>query len=301
MKLVDEAARRRLVERFGPRAVGWCDNLPALVERLGQRWGVETVRAVSNGNTACVFVCKRRGGEAAVLKLSPDRALVAAEASALRAFGASGRVPEVLRFDGEVGALLMEAVAPGTMLADEGAEVRQEGIVALVRALHVAPDENAMAGFPPLVELVEFFFGFWGSQSRKPEAAAIPRGLLERSLATACELAARLGPRVLLHGDLHPRNVLDGGSGRGYVAIDPRACVGDPAFDLIDWVFRGGGDKAALVRRAERLADGAGLDPESLRRWCGCTAVLDAVSRLVRGDRSTEAVPSPLALADAEF
>ena len=301
MELVDEAARRRLVERFGPRAIGWCDDLPTLVERLGRRWGVEPVRAVSNGNTACVFVCEGRGGEAAVLKLSPDRALLAAEASALRAFGASGRVPEVLGFDGEMGALLMEAVAPGTMLADEGAEVRQEEIAALVRALHAAPDEDAMAGFPPLIELVEFFFGFWGAQSRKPEAAAVPRGLLERSLAAARDLALRPGPGVLLHGDLHPRNVLRGGPERGYVAIDPRACVGDPAFDLIDWVFRGGGDEAALARRAERLADGAGLDPESLRRWCGCTAVLDAVSRLVRGDRSTEAVPSLLALAEAEL
>ena len=302
VELVDEAARRRLAERFGPRAVGWCYELPALVERLGRRWGVEVVRSVSNGNTACVFVCGRRGGGDAVLKLSPDRDLLVVEASALRAFGASGRVPEVLGFDGEAGALLMEAVAPGTMLADEGTEVRPEGVVALVRALHDAPDEDVVAGFPPLIELVEFFFRFWGGQSRKPEVAdAVPRGLLERSLAAARELALRPGPKVLLHGDLHPRNVLDGGPERGYVAIDPRACVGDPAFDLIDWVFRGGGDEAALARRAERLAAEAVVDPASLRRWCACTAVLDAISRLVRGDRSGEAVPSLLALADAEL
>ena len=85
------------------------------------------------------------------------------------------------------------------------------------------------------------------------------------------------------------------------MSIDPRARVGDPAFDLIDWVFWGGGDEAALARRAERLAAEAGVDPGSLRRWCGCMAVLDATSRLVRGDRSTEAVPSLLALADAEL
>ena len=117
MELVDAAARRRLVERFGPRAVGWCDELPARVERLGRWWGFEIVRPVSNGNTACVFVCGRRGGGDAVLKLSPDRTLMAAEASALRAFGASGRVPKVLEFNEESGAILMEAVAPGTMLA----------------------------------------------------------------------------------------------------------------------------------------------------------------------------------------
>ena len=212
MGLVDAAARRRLMERFGPRAVGWCGELPALVERLGRRWSFEIVRPVSNGNTACLFVCERRGGEAAVLKLSPDRALMAAEASALAAWSASGRVPEVLEFDEEGGALLMDAIAPDTMLADDGAAVRPEGIVALVRALHAAPNEEAVLGFPPLIGLVEFFFGFWGGQSLKPEAAAaVPRGLIERSLAAARKLAARPSPKVLLHGDLHPRNVLDGG------------------------------------------------------------------------------------------
>lgn len=159
-----------------------------------------------------------------------------------------------------------------------------------------------MTGFPPLVSVVEFFFAFWGEQARKPEAAAvIPRDLLERSLATARELAALPGPKVLLHGDLHPRNVLDGGAERGYVAIDPRACVGDPAFDLIDWVFFGGGDAGVLVSRAERLAAEAGVDPESLRRWCACTAVLLAISKLVRGNRSVGHVPALLELAEAEI
>lgn len=33
---------------------------------------------------------------------------------------------------------------------------------------------------------------------------------------------------VLLHGDLHPGNVLDGGAERGLMATGPKACVGDP-------------------------------------------------------------------------
>ncbi|OUC96640.1 hypothetical protein CA984_14275 [Streptosporangium minutum] len=44
------------------------------------------------------------------------------------------------------------------------------------------------------------------------------------------------GPAGLVHGDLHPGNVLDGGP-RGLVVIDPRPCVGDPAFDAVDWVL----------------------------------------------------------------
>jgi streptomycin 6-kinase len=41
---------------------------------------------------------------------------------------------------------------------------------------------------------------------------------------------------VLLHGDLHLGNVLDGGPSRGLVAIDPKACLGDPCFDAVDYV-----------------------------------------------------------------
>nr|WP_225882432.1 aminoglycoside phosphotransferase family protein [Streptomyces aureocirculatus] len=37
----------------------------------------------------------------------------------------------------------------------------------------------------------------------------------------------------LLHGDLHLGNVLDGGQ-RGLMAIDPKACAGDPCFDAVD-------------------------------------------------------------------
>ena len=299
-KVIDAATRARLLERFGPRAIGWCEGLPARLDRLARNWGLRVVRPVSNGNTACVFVCERTGGKAddVVLKLSPDRSLVKDEASALAAWRASGRVPRVLGFDGESGALLMELIRPGTMLGDgPAAAARLAEVAGLVRELHA--DGEAGAGFPPLAGLVEFFFAFWGEQLRKPQAASVvPRELFEVSLATARELSARPGRRVLLHGDLHPRNVLDGGPERGLVAIDPRACVGDPAFDLIDWVFRGGDDDdGGLARRAGWLAEEAGVDAESLRRWCGCTAVLEAIRRLVREGDSPDAVHPLLAFA----
>ena len=122
VELIDAATRARLLERFGPRAVGWCQGLPARINRLARTWGLRVVRPVSNGNTACVFVCERTGYEAhyVVLKLSPDRSLVKDEASALAAWRNSGRVPRVLGFDGEGGALLMELIRPGTMLGDGG-------------------------------------------------------------------------------------------------------------------------------------------------------------------------------------
>ena len=239
-------------------------------------------------------------GEAVVLKLSPDRSLIVAEAATLDVWRASGRVPELFEFNDDSGALLMEALRPGTALTSGMKKSRLSEVVGLVRVLHAGADEAVLAGFPPLIERVEFIFEFWGKRLRKPEVAAvIPQDLPERSLATARELATRPGLRVLLHGDLHLRNVLDGGFDRGLVAIDPRACVGDPAFDLIDWVFADGG-VTTIARRVGRLAEETAVDPASLWRWCERTAVLDATRLLTRGDGSADAVRSLLAFVENE-
>lgn len=93
----------------------------------------------------------------------------------------------------------------------------------------------------------------------------IPADLLASSRAAALALAAK-GPRKLVHGDLHPGNVL-AGAGRA-VAIDPRPCIGDPAFDAVDWV---------LHPRHTQLSV---FDADRVRAWCEALAVLVAMSRL---------------------
>jgi streptomycin 6-kinase len=95
-------------------------------------------------------------------------------------------------------------------------------------------------------------------------------------------LAADPVRAVLLHGDLHPANVLDGGPDRGLVAIDPRACVGDPALDGIDWVFRGEPDPAAWRARCEALAALAGDDADRPWQWCRTFAPQLAASQAAR-------------------
>jgi len=65
-------------------------------------------------------------------------------------------------------------------------------------------------------------------------ARAVPSARLARGRELARELAAAGGVSVLLHGDLHPGNVPDGGTARGLVAIDPRPCLGDVASKAVD-------------------------------------------------------------------
>ncbi len=299
-ELIDAATREHLVKRFGPWVIGWCEELPALVEDLTQKWRFRVGVPVSRGRNSCVLLCELEDGERAMLKLTPDRSLGVAEAAALAAWRDSGRVPQVFELDDESGTLLMEAIHPGTVLADDSSGIRLSEVVGLVLDLRHSADDQAKNEFPPLIERVEFIFAFLGGLLETMEVAAVvPPDLVEESLVKARKLAVKPGPQVLLHGDLHPGNVLVGGD-RGFVAIDPRPCIGDPAFDLIDWVFFGRGDVSTLVRRAERLAGEAVVDTGSLVGWCQCTAVLVAIARLLRGENSEDVHPL-LEFAGGEF
>ena len=96
-----------------------------------------------------------------MMKLSPEPRLATAEALALRAWEASGRVPAVWEYDAEVGALLLEGFPNETPLSDLS-EVGELGDVAgLIRALHGSGSPAIGGGLVSLAERVEFIFDHW--------------------------------------------------------------------------------------------------------------------------------------------
>lgn len=208
--MIDEEARARLLRRFGDDVTGWIDALPDLIATLTARWGL-TVERLMPGGTGTTFLCTT-----AVLKVTPDHDVAALEARALTAWADTRAMVDLLDADLARGALLLERLTPGTPAAEPAR---------VVPALHTANP----AGFPPLRARVDFLF----------------ETLLTRRTGTyyatehhrARKLAEDNVKPVLLHGDMHPGNVLQGA--HGPVAIDPRACVGDPAFDWMDLVHDG--------------------------------------------------------------
>ena len=275
MILLDEAARARLVDRFGPEVSPWCDALPSLVDSLTARWGLEVVSALA-GNTGRTLMCRDRAGRSVVLKLTPQLDIAATEAAALRAWAGLPRVVRLLDADYEAGAVLLEGIEPGTQMVNE--EVPLGELAELLTQLHSVPGAD---GVPAIAERLVGFFDL--AERRWRESVVkdyVPLGVLHRSRAAATELATG-GPTALVHGDLHPANVLRGPD--GIVAIDPRPCVGDPAFDAVDWAF-------LPVSRGQHLDDsiaalGAALpelDTDRVRGWCEALAVIVAFSPLRR-------------------
>jgi streptomycin 6-kinase len=285
--LIDAAARARLVDRFGAElAEPWCDALPDLVTRLSAKWGLE-VREARPGNTGRTLLCTGPGGDLRVLKLTPDPEVARLEVTGLRAWAGCSRVVQVLDADLDANAILLEGLVPGTQL---DGDVPWAQIGEMLDQLHSV---EPVGEFRRLAEGIEFIFTLSERRRREsPAAAHLSAEVLEKGRERALALAAA-GPVTLIHGDLHPANVLDAGPGRGAVAIDPRPGLGDPSLDAIDWMFvpvaKGGTIDDGLAALAPHVA---GFDTERVRAWCVAMAPLVALPPLRRGDRSpfTDAV-----------
>ena len=273
---VDPGARRRLVARFGGGVEAWFDRLPGMLVALAERWDVELAAPIPRGSVSVVFRCRMADGRGAVLKASPDRARLAYEAAALAGWR-TVHTPSVLALDERLGALLLEAIEPGTPLVDSSAYPELGSVAGLLNALHAAgvPDR----AYPSVGERVaRLFDASLKLYERHPELTAlVPRELYERGRRLANRLARRGSPLVLLHGDLTPSNVLDGGTERGLVAIDPAPCVGDAAFDAVDLLLWQADDLGTIEARTERLAAATGADAERLRGWCTAFAGMAAL------------------------
>jgi streptomycin 6-kinase len=104
-------------------------------------------------------------------------------------------------------------------------------------------------------------------------------------------------PTVLLHGDLTPNNILDGGSQRGLVAIDPAPCLGDAAFDAVDLVLWRADDVRTIETRGAALAAAIGADPDRLLAWCSAFAAMTALELASSPNTPSERVDAVIALA----
>jgi streptomycin 6-kinase len=198
------------------------------------------------------------------------------EARALAALQGEG-VVRLLGHEG--GALVLERVLPGTQLAAVADDDEATRIAAnVMRRLWRPP-----AGFPTVAG--------WGEGFARHRAAhgggsgPLDRASFERAERLFGELCASQAAPVLLHGDLHHFNVLEGP--RGWVAIDPKGVVGEPCYEpgaLLRNPYPELPGRARTARRLDLLASELGFDRARLRDWAFAQAVLSAVWHVEDGD-----------------
>jgi streptomycin 6-kinase len=119
---------------------------------------------------------------------------------------ADGYTPSVLAVDESVGALVLEAIEPGTPLVESPTYPDMGSVAELLTSLHAtgAPDPS----YPPLAQHVAYLFNS-GTRpyERRPELVdVVPLELYERGRRLATRLVGHVLPTALLHGDLTPNN-----------------------------------------------------------------------------------------------
>jgi streptomycin 6-kinase len=274
---VPEAVRRNAVPAWGGSGRRWLAEVPALVEDVCRRWGLELGEPYPM-TFHWVSRVRRADGTPAVLKLGPaESGDLRREALALDAYAGDGAV-RLLARDEDRGAVLLERVEPGAMVRDLVPRADAEATAAAVgvlRRLHAAP---VVDGLP---ELTALRADFTRHLATAPDGGALRRGLVERAVQLLDDLSASADRRVVLHGDLHHDNILRHGD--GWLAIDPHGMVGDPGFDIGPLLYNPDPDRrddhllALVPARVEQLADGLGLPLDRATAWGFVAAVLSEV------------------------
>ncbi len=192
----------------------------------------------------------------------PEEARGAALLDALDGHGAV----RVIRRDHH--ALLMErATGPGNLVAmvragddDDATRI----VCEVADRIHAETDRVRALPDPPVLVPLEDWF-------RQLFAHADGLGPLHRAGA---DLARRRlddeREPVVLHGDLHHGNVLDFGA-HGWLAIDPKALLGDAEFDACNLLCNPSHERALVRGRLARqfgvAVEATGFEPRRLRDW----------------------------------
>ncbi len=268
----------KLRRLYGDVGAQWIAALPSLIEACAARWSLDLGAPMEVAAFSALYPARHPDGPR-VLKLTVPNPELVSEAAALRWMADRGAVG-LIDADLDRGALLLERVEPGTTLyeavASDDAATR---IAARAMARLHAPAPQAHP-FPTLEG--------WGRGFARIRAlyggtsGPIPADLFEEAERRFAELVATSPEPALLHGDLHPWNLLAGPEG-AWIVIDPKGVVGDPAAEAACWLrnpmpeLLGRPDlERRLARRLDILADESGLDRDRMLGWGAALALLSA-------------------------
>ncbi len=259
----------------------WITGLPDLLASLASDWDLTLGPFYPNIWINYVAPATRHlpdgGREEGVLKVSRYVGETANEIAALRLWDGDGAA-RLLRVDEARGALLLERIDPGTMLADlaESDDDAATRITAgLLRRLWRPIDPADLRGLRPLADWCAAYER--NRVALSAGAGGFPADLFIRADALRAQLLASTDAPHVLHGDMHHFNVLRDRRG-GWTAIDPKGLAGDRHFDICQFM-RNPHDRTTLEMNRHRLdlfCAELGLDRARARDWCFVHAMLDA-------------------------
>lgn len=223
-----------------------------------------------------LLLAVRHNGRPAMLKIAREEE--ERRGGALMAWWGGDGAAKVLARHGD--ALLLERAMGSRSLAAMAAAGQDDEASRILCAAARRLQAPRPAPLPELVPLTRWF------EALAPAARA-HGGVLVDADATACALLAEQSDVVVLHGDIHHGNVLDGGEGR-WLAIDPKGLLGERTFDFVN-ILRNPDAMVALTpgrfeHQVEVLVAAASVDRRRLLDWTLAFAGLSAAWHIADGE-----------------
>lgn len=250
------------IDRFEPWLTRW--QLAADGQALTTRFGNHLLPVLHQGSQAMLKIAvhdeERRGG-------------------ALMEWWDGAGAARVLARDGD--ALLMVRLSCARSLAamartgrdDEATRILCQTAQALHRPRRRPPPPPTLVPLPVWFQALD-------------SAAAQYGGTFEKSAVTAKALLQAPRDPVVLHGDFHHDNVLDG-QDQGWLVIDPKGLIGEAGFEYAN-LFRNPDASIALApdqlrQRAEIVIEETGQEMDRVLQWVVAYAGLGAAWSLSSG------------------
>jgi streptomycin 6-kinase len=244
----------------------WLDELPSVVESLAQEWSLDIGATLRGGHAAFVVEATLADGTAAVLKVGVPgtRREITFEATVLSLADGDG-CASLLRDDLDRSALLLERLGAALYDVVPDPTTRHDMMCDIAARLWrpVSPDVDLPTGADKALEYSDLLPRLWEETGRACSEATVEDALecMERRRRAHDDRHT-----VLVHGDIHDRNVLQASDGT-FKLIDPGGLRAERAYDLGTIVRCNPDAGDDLHARAKRLAAHTGVDVTAIWDW----------------------------------
>lgn len=258
----------------GPSGVQWLERLPLLVAELRTRWELELEPPLGDPPGAMGWIAPGRltDGTEVMLKLSWPHTEAESEAAGLRFFDGRGAV-RVVASDESRFALLTERIRPGDDLWSLGVDEANGVAAGVLRRLWREPPQE-----PGPIRTLAETIGEW-NRSFAVSRRDYPKTLVQAAVDRGRSLVETQSDLVVVHGDFNLSNVLRSSRGE-WLAIDPKPLIGDPAYDLAQYLAQRVEAAAQredpgreLLRQIDSFAGALSLDRGRIAGWAAVKAV----------------------------
>jgi streptomycin 6-kinase len=276
---ISDKFQETMINVWKDEGAAWLLKLPELIKYFSNKWQLQDLKPFENLTYSYVVSAYSALYKMpVVLKMMASHNELLDEQKALEYYGGRGYA-KLLAFDIDRGAILIEAIVPGTPLSalfpindDKATDI----VIEAMKRLHQAPiSAKDAANFPSISN--------WLSLLEHFEDSRIPGDSLKKAQTLAKSLLSTQDNLYLLHGDLHHHNILLN-KDQDWILIDPKGIVGELAFEVGAFLrnpFTNLLEKSnaheIINNRLHLCANGLQIDFERLLDWGYVQSVLTAL------------------------